>query len=72
MSEFEYKIIEQYGEISRDNTGRFTKEVNLISYRGAEPKIDIRKWDRAAGIMQRGITLDRAELETLKDILNTI
>ena len=69
MNNFEYKITRQLGVLSQTEDGEYTKEVNLISFNGAEPKVDIRRWDRRAGRMQKGITLDRAELEALTAIL---
>lgn len=69
MGDFNYRITDKMGVLSQTEGGEFTKEVNFISYNGAEPKLDIRKWDRRANRMQKGITLDKEETEALKKIL---
>ena len=50
----------------------FNKELNLISWYGAEPKYDIRTWTNDHSKMGKGITLDAEELRTLKDVLNAL
>lgn len=72
MADFNYNITKKLGVLSQTEDGGYTKEVNLISYNGAEPKLDIRKWDRRADRMQKGITLNQEETEALKNILATI
>ena len=72
MADFNYNITKKLGVLSQTEDGSYTKEVNLISYNGAEPKLDIRKWDRRADRMQKGITLTQEETEALKKILATI
>ena len=44
--DFNYQITRPVAVLSRSNNGRYTAEVNYISYNGDEPKLDIRKWDR--------------------------
>ena len=72
MKEFNYNITKKLGVLSQTDSGEYTKEVNLISYNGGEPKVDIRRWDRKADRMQKGITLDAEEVQTLKEILATL
>lgn len=72
MGEFNYNITKKLGILSQTDNGEYTKEVNLISYNGKEPKVDIRRWDRKNDKMQKGITLDHEEVEALKEILATI
>ena len=68
---FTYEIIRQLAVLS--GSGGWTKEVNLISYRGDEPKIDIRNWQRIGSEekLLKGITLTDEEafnlMQALKD-----
>lgn len=65
--DFNYTIVERLGVLSTSAGGDFTTEVNRISYRGAAPKIDIRKWDKRDGEkMLKGVTLTSEEWEALK------
>ena len=68
-SNFSYEIKERLGVLSQSDNGDFTTEVNIISYNGAAPKIDIRKWDRRTDKMLKGITLTTEEAKALKDTL---
>lgn len=72
MAEINYKIIEPLGVLSVSENGEYTKEVNLISYNGGAVKLDIRKWDRRADRMQKGITLNYEEALILKKILGNL
>ena len=66
-SGFDYEIKEEIAVLSENNG--FTVELNLISYRGATPKLDLRKWDRNKDKMQKGITLTTDEAIALKEAL---
>lgn len=68
--EFTYEVKEHFGTISEN--GSLVTELNSISYNGADPKFDLRKWRTVDGQkkMQKGITLNGEELRTLRDILN--
>lgn len=72
MKEFSYEIQERYGTISEDD--KYIKEVNLISYNGAKPKIDVRTWTKGEdeNRMGKGITLTYEEAMKLKDLLEQI
>lgn len=43
MAEIKYEIIEAIGALSESPKG-WTKELNLISWKGTAPKYDIRDW----------------------------
>ena len=45
------------------------REVNLVSWNGGPPKIDIREWSESHDRMTRGITLTDAEAERLTKAL---
>jgi hypothetical protein len=72
MSDFNYNITKKLGVLSQTESREYTKEVNLISYNGREPIVDIRRWDRKSDKMQKGITLNHEEVQALKDILATL
>lgn len=63
---FKFEIVKHIATLSKH--GRTTKELNLISYNGAPPKYDLRRWRE--GQMFKGLTLTGEELEALKDALN--
>ena len=68
MSEIKYDIIKNLGVLSESSKG-WTKELNLISWNGREPKYDIRDWDPEHEKMGKGVTLTEEELKKLKEIL---
>lgn len=69
MGKFSYEIEEEIGVISEKNG--YSKEVNMISYNGADAKVDIRNWSIEDGekVMGKGITLTKQEAADLRDIL---
>jgi hypothetical protein len=71
MSEIKYEIIKNVGMVSKSASG-WVKEVNLISWNDREAKYDIRDWSADHEKMGKGITLSKAELMALKELLNTI
>ncbi len=71
MAEFKYEIVEQLGVISESNKG-WTKELNLISWNGGQPKYDIRDWDPSHQKMGKGITLTKEEALRLAELLSNI
>ena len=70
MAEFEYEIIETIAVLSRSPKG-WTKEINIISWNGREPKYDIREWAPDRAKMGKGITIPKEEAEILKKALNS-
>lgn len=71
MAEFEYTIVDELGVLATSAKG-WTKELNLISWNGREPKYDIREWAPEREKMGKGITLSEEEVQKLKEILNNI
>ena len=71
MAEFTYNIIKEIGVLSESRSG-WTRELNLISWNGREPKYDIRDWAPDREKMGKGIALDIDELGELKDLLNSL
>lgn len=71
MADFQYEIKETLGVLSESPKG-WTKELNLISWNGAEPKFDIRDWSPDHEKMGKGITLTSEEVDELYKVLATI
>ena len=68
MPEIKFEIIKNIGTLSESSKG-WTKELNLISWNGREPKYDIRDWDPEYQKMGKGVTLTEEELMKLKGLL---
>jgi hypothetical protein len=70
MAEIKFEIIEHIGVISESAKG-WTKELNLVSWNGKQPKYDLRDWAPNKEKMGKGITLTEEELNALKRLLNS-
>lgn len=67
-NEFSFEIVKHIEVLSvRDKNG-MQMEVNIVSYRGAKPKWDIRKWNEDHTKMSKGITLDQNEFDILMSV----
>lgn len=71
MADIKYDITAHIGTISKSEKG-WTKELNLVSWNGREPKYDLREWTPDHDKMGKGITLTKDELLELKKLLETI
>lgn len=71
MAEFKYDIVKEYGVLTESNKG-WTKELNLISWNGRDPKFDLRDWAPEHSKMGKGLTLSKDDLIKLRDILNNM
>jgi hypothetical protein len=71
MAEIKYDIVETAGVLSENPKG-WSKEVNLISWNGRDPKYDIRDWAPNHEKMGKGLTFTTEELLKLRDILNQL
>ena len=69
MSEIKYEILKNIGILSKAESG-WAKELNLISWNDREAKYDIREWSADHAKMGKGVTLSKAELMALKELLN--
>lgn len=68
MADIKYEIIEQLGVLGESSKG-WSKELNIISWNGREPKYDIRDWAPDHEKMGKGITLSKEEVEKLRELL---
>lgn len=71
MADIKYEITKPMGVLSEGSRG-WQKEINLVSWNGRAPKIDIRDWAPEHEKMGKGITLNKAELIELKALLQDI
>jgi hypothetical protein len=69
LADIKFDIIKKLAVLSEGSKG-WTREVNIISWNGRKPKLDIRDWDENHEKMGKGITLDRSELGKLKELLD--
>jgi hypothetical protein len=68
LAEIKFEITERINVLSESSKG-WTKELNLISWNGREPKFDIREWDPNHEKMGKGVTLSKEEMDKLKEAL---
>ena len=64
MKEIQYEIVKEIAVLSTSDSG-YTKEINLISWNGKEPKYDIRTFSPNREKCGKRITLTADEATTL-------
>ena len=64
MKEIQYEIVKEIAVLSTGDIG-YTKEINLISWNGKEPKYDIRSFSPNREKCGKGITLTVDEAAAL-------
>ncbi len=64
MKDIQSEITREIAVLSTSGSG-YTKELNLVSWNGAEPKYDIRSWSPGREKCGKGITLTEAEARNL-------
>ena len=69
MAELKFEIKEHIGTVSESSKG-WTKELNIVSWNGANPKFDLRDWAPEHEKMGKGLTFTNEELKNLRDNLN--
>lgn len=70
MKEIQYEIVREIAVLSKSDSG-YTKEINLISWNGNEPKYDIRSFSPDREKCGKGITLTESEVKALLAALKT-
>jgi hypothetical protein len=68
MADIKFEIVEEIGVLSEGSKG-WRKEINRISWNGADPKYDIRDWAPNHEKMGKGVTLTVEEAAKLKELL---
>ena len=66
--DFDFEITKHIGVLAEKTKG-WKREINLVSWGGTEPKIDIRDWSPDHSKMGKGITLTAEEIEKLKELI---
>lgn len=64
MREIQYEIVKEIAVLSTGDSG-YTKEIDLISWNGKEPKYDIRSFSPNREKCGKGITLNADEAAAL-------
>ena len=64
MKDIQYEIVKEIAVLSTSDSG-YTKEINLISWNGKEPKYDIRTFSPNRAKCGKRITLTADEATTL-------
>jgi hypothetical protein len=70
MPDITFDILKTYGVISEENGG-WKKELNLVSWNGRNPKLDIRDWSPNHEKMGKGVTFTHEEAKKLAEMLRT-
>ncbi|WP_029188228.1 YdbC family protein [Streptococcus suis] len=68
MREIQYEIVKEIAVLSTGDSG-YTKEINLISWNGREPKYDIRSFSPNREKCGKGIMLNADEAAALLEAL---
>jgi hypothetical protein len=68
MDNFSFEITKHFGVISQEKSG-WQKELNLVSWSGRAPKLDIRDWAPNHEKMGKGVTLSEGEAAKLAELL---
>lgn len=71
MKDIQYEIVEEIAVLSTGESG-YTKEINLISWNGKEPKYDIRSFSPNREKCGKGVTLTEAEAKKLLAALEKV
>lgn len=64
MADFKYEITDRIAALSE--RGKWTKELNKVSWNGREPKYDLRDWNHEESKIGKGGTFTEEELENSK------
>lgn len=65
MADFNYEVTEEIGVIGTPTPSGWTTQLNLVSWNGKEPKLDIRSWNPDHSRMGKGISISTIRTPTL-------
>jgi len=68
MADISFDLVKHFGIISEEKSG-WKKELNLVSWNGRTPKLDVRDWSPGHEKMGKGITLTQDEAVKLAELL---
>ena len=63
------EIIEHIAVLRQHSNG-WTKEINIVSWNGDDPVVDIRSWSKYHRNFGRGVSFDDDELDILSSVIN--
>lgn len=63
-----FKIVKSIAVLSTNPSG-WTKEINIVSWSGREPKFDVRDWSPDHAKCGKGLTFTEEEMDTLIDVI---
>ena len=69
MAVITFEITKELGVISEATKG-WTRELNMVSWNGHEPKYDIRDWSPDHTRMSKGVSFTEEEMEQLVKLFN--
>lgn len=69
--EFSYEIIEEIGQVGKPTASGWSTRLNLISWNGGTPKLDIRSWNEDMSRMGKGISFSKEDAKDLAVLLNS-
>ena len=66
-TEFEYEIKQHIATLTEDKDAEYQKQLNIISWKGAKPSLDLRLWriTEEGARPLKGLTLSTEEAEKL-------
>ncbi len=70
-NDFKFEITKHICVLSTSASG-WTKEVNMVSWNGRQPKLDIREWSEDHEKMGKGLTFTQEEEDALRIALNAM
>ncbi len=69
MAEITFEITKELGVISEATKG-WTRELNMVSWNGREPKYDLRDWSPDHTRMSKGVSFTEEEMIKLVELFN--
>lgn len=69
--EFSYEIIEEIGQVGNPTASGWSTRLNLISWNGGSPKLDIRSWNEDMSRMGKGVSFSKEDAKDLAVLLNS-
>ena len=71
MNDFKYEIVERMGVLQVSSSG-WTKEFNMVSWNGRDPKYDIREWSPDRVKLSKGVSFTKEEIMKLREMLREL
>ncbi len=66
--EITFDIVKNIGVLTENKTG-WRREINIVSWNGAKPKLDIRDWGPEHQKVGKGLSLNAEEVAILKELI---